>query len=70
MDLFIETKTIGTYGKMLAAEEKSAGTIEKYLRDVSCSSSRPGRCRRTFFSGRTSLLTSMAMRIAPLIKNF
>ena len=34
MDLFIETKTIGTYGKMLAAEEKSAGTIEKYLRDV------------------------------------
>lgn len=34
MDLFIETKTIGAYGKMLAAEEKSAGTIEKYLRDV------------------------------------
>ena len=34
MDLFIETKTIGEYGKMLAAEEKSAGTIEKYLRDV------------------------------------
>lgn len=32
----------------------------------------PGRgaAARTFFSGRTSLLTSMAMRIAPLIKNF
>ena len=34
MNFSIEAGTICSYGKMLAAEEKSAGTIEKYLRDV------------------------------------
>lgn len=34
MNFSIEAGTICSYGKMLAAEERSAGTIEKYLRDV------------------------------------